>query len=131
MKTPGPDPLDALLEQTLQSSSAQLDGDFFTAQVTARIEAQQHRMKSLRWLPALMGLITGLIVGWLMPFKASVPKDNLAILASIWDKLEPVLAWMLQPVPGTHLLTGWVVLAGAAALYSLWSAQRETATFRL
>jgi len=131
MKYPDHDPLDALLDRSLQSASRGLDGDQFRIQLTARIEAQQRRMRLVRLLPAGMGLLAALIVSLVARERFDF-HGSFSSLAPLWENSQLALAWLTQALPGTqNLLSLWILLAGTALIFSIWATNREAAIFRL
>lgn len=131
MKYPDHDPLDALLDQSLQSASHGLDGDQFLIQLAARIEERRHRMRLVRLLPAGLGLLATLIVSLVAGERFDF-HGSFSSLAPLWENSQDALAWLTQALPGTqNLLSLWILLAGTALIFSIWTANRESAIFRL
>ena len=131
MNSPDHDPFDALLEQSLQRASQGIDGTEFRIQLSTRIVAHERRMKLVRLLPAGMGLLTALGVLLIARPKFDFQND-LSSLATLWEKSQPELAWLMQPLPGTNnVIILWALLAGMALVFSSGSSKRESAIFRL
>ncbi|MEI8233296.1 MAG: hypothetical protein WCH57_01270 [Verrucomicrobiota bacterium] len=132
MKAPDQDPLDTLLDQSLQSASHCLHSENFRIQFAGRFAAEQRRMKRLRLLPAEMGLLAAVIV-----YLVGNPKSDFRSVSSsflsLLDKATATLMWLMHSLlPGTpHFISHWVVLVGVVFMLSFWATNREPTVFRL
>ena len=131
MKSPEQDPLDLLLDQSLQSASRRLDGENFSRQLAACIAKDKRRVKLTRLIPMGMGVLAAIILTLVTPPKVDF-SGGLSSLASLWETTRPALAALMQPIPGSHnIAILWVVLAALTLISSLWFTHRDSAEFRL
>ena len=131
MKTLDQDPLDTLLDQSLQGASHSLNGEKFRIQLAGRIAAEQRRMKPLRLLPTGMGLLAAVAASLAVYPKVDF-HTGYSTLAPFFEKLEPALAGFMPLLPSTPgYILFWIVSAGAALIPSLWLTNREAPIFRL
>jgi len=131
MKSPDHDPLDMLLDQSLQSASLRLDGEKFSRQLAVRIANENRRIKLVRLIPIGMGVLAAIIVTLFAPTKIDFSSD-LSTLVSLWETTRPALTGLMQSIPGAHnLAVLWGAFAALAIIFNFWFVYQDSHEFLL